>query len=338
MKKNVNESKIVVEPVGVCDIYEVGNWTDYYSFIKLGYKVDDYKSKIFDTSFYIKDNGAIVGYFLAYNVVNVDDQGALPLYSRKLVLYDFAISARAYSKYGLLLINFLIDYAKNNGYKAIEIKKIDKYTFFLDFLRRNFELSEFGDNFYIMIDQPKIKSSEKHLVIYDGDKVSLDDLYFLCDLKFSIGKKTAKLKLKEDEYITISRASGKIAFPPNVEVVRDDVVLNWHTRSIIHLICMLYNENRVEEWKIDYSAESPNAFEIYAGDKLYVNKSISTLTEDAPYVLAMMQKGIKRMEPCIINYDMNSRVFSSSCGGISCEELRKMQARRAMAKQLKDSQ
>lgn len=75
MKKNlIGKSKIVVEPTGVCDTYEVGNWTDYYSFIKLGYKVDAYTSKIFDTSFCIKDNGVIVGYFLAYNVVNVDEK------------------------------------------------------------------------------------------------------------------------------------------------------------------------------------------------------------------------------------------------------------------------
>lgn len=339
MKKNlIGKSKIVVEPVDMCDIYEVGNWTDYYSFIKLGYKVDDYESKIFDTSFCIKDNGTTMGYFLAYNVVNVDEKSALPLYSRKLVLYDFAISARAYAKYGLILINFLINYAKNNGYKAVEIKKIDKYHFFLDFLRRNFDLSEFSDNFYIMIDQPKIKSSEKHLVIYDDDKVAIDDLYFLHDLKFSVGKKTVKLKLKENEYITVDRTSGKIAFPSNVEIVRDDVVLNSHTRSIVYLICTQYDENRIENLQIDYSATNPNVFEIYVGNKLYVNKSIPTLIEDVDYVLAMMQKGIKRMEPCVIDYDMNSRAFSSGCGGISCEELRKIQARRATSKQPKDSQ
>lgn len=339
MKKNlIGKSKIVVEPTGVCDAYEVGNWTDYYSFIKLGYKVDDYESKIFDTSFCIKDNGVIVGYFLAYNVVNVDEKSALPLYSRKLVLYDFAISARAYAKYGLILINFLINYAKNNGYNAVEIKKINKYSFFLDFLRRNFELCEFDGNFYIMIDQPKIKSSEKHLVIYEGDKVQIDDLYFLCDLKFSVGKKTAKLKLTENESITIDRASGKIAFPSNVEIVRDDVVLNSHTRSIVYLICTQYDENRIENLQIDYSATKPNVFEIYAGDKLYVNKSIPMLIENVEYVLTMIKKGIKHMEPCVINYDMNSQAFSYSCGGIDCEELRKIQSRRAKAKQLKDSQ
>lgn len=338
MKKNlIGKSKIVVEPTGVCDAYEVGNWTDYYSSIKLGYKVDDYESKIFDTSFCIKDNGVIVGYFLAYNVVNVDEKSALPLYSRKLVLYDFAISARGYAKYGLILINFLINYAKNNGYKAVEIKKIDKYGFFLDFLRRHFKLKEFDDVCYVMIDQPKIKSAEKYLVIYDNDNVNIDDLYFLHDLKFSVGKRGIKLKLNENECISIDRASGKIAFPSNVEIVRDDVVLNSHTRSIVYLICTAYNENRIENLKIDYSANDPNVFEIYVDDTLYVNKSIPALIENDEYVLAMMKKGIKRIEPCVVNYDINSRAFSYSRGEIGCEELLKIHARRSMVKQVKDT-
>ena len=338
MKKNlIGKARIVVEPTGVCDAYEVGNWTDYYSFIKLGYKVDDYTSKIFDTSFCIKDNGVILGYFLSYNVVNLDEKSTLPLYSHKLVLYDFAISARACAKYGLILINFLINYAKNNGYKAVKIKKIDKYGFFLDFLRRHFKLKEFDDVCYVMIDKPKIKSSQKHLVIYNNDNVKIDDLYFLHDLKFSVGEKIIKLKLKENEYITINRASGKIAFPANVEVVHDNVVLNSHTRSIVYLICTQYDENRIENLQIDYSATNPNVFEIYAGDKLYVNKSIPTLIENVEYVLTMIKKGIKRMEPCVINYDMNSQAFSYSCGGIDCEELLKIQARRSTAKQPKDT-
>lgn len=338
MKKNlIGKSKIVVEPTGVCDAYEVGNWTDYYNFIKLGYKVEDYTSKIFDTSFCIKDNGVILGYFLAYNVVNVDKTSALPLYSRKLVLYDFAISARAYAKYGLILIKFLTNYAKNNNYKAVEIKKIDKYSFFLNFLRRHFKLEEFEDVCYIMIDKPKIRLSEKHLTIYNNDNVKIDDLYFLHDLEFSVGKKVIKLELKENEYITIDRASGKIVFPTNVEIVRDDVVLNSHTRSIVYLICTQYEENRVESFKIDYSATNPNVFEIYAGDKLYVNKNIPTLIENVEYALAMTKKGIKRIQPCIVNYDMNSQAFSYSCGGIDCEELLKIQARRSTVKQTKDT-
>lgn len=338
MKKNlIGKSKIVVEPTGVCDAYEVGNWTDYYSFIKLGYKVDDYTSKIFDTSFCIKDNGVILGYFLAYNVVNVDEKNALPLYSRKLVLYDFAISARAYAKYGLILINFLMNYAKNNGYKAVEIKKINKYDFFFDFLRRHFKLKEFDDVCYVMIDKPQIKSSQKYLVIYDNDNIKIDDLYFLHDLKFSVGKKIIKLKLKENEYITIDRASGKIAFPANVEVVRDDVVLNSYTRNIVYLICSQYDENRIENLQIDYSATNPNVFEVYAGEKLYVNKSIAMLIDNAEYVLAMIKKGIKRIQPCVIDYDMNSQAFSYSCGGIDCAELLKIQARRSTAKQPKDT-
>lgn len=319
------KSKIVVKAVGVCDMYEVGNWTNCYSFIKLGYKNDNHDSKITDVAFYIKSD-EILGYFMAYSVVNVVDSDILPIYSKKLVLYDFAISARAYAKYGLALINFLIRYAQKNGYKAIEIEKISEYSFFLGFLSRHFKLKELDDVCFILIDAPKIKLSEKYLSIYAKDNVTIEDIYFLYDLKFSVGKTRIARRLNDRESISVDRVSGKIKFPTNVELINDEVMLNSHTKSIVYLVCEAYRTNKVKKLKIDYSIENLNTFEVFVDDVLYVNKTIPTLIADIEYVTCMRDKGITRINPCIIDYDMNARSFSYNSGGMKCEDLIKKHA------------
>lgn len=322
MKKTLRAiSEITVEPVEICDIYEIGNWTKCYPFIKLGYKNDDYESKLSDMSFYIKDKGVILGYFRAYNVVNVDKDDIIPLYSKKMVLYDLAVSARAYAKYGLILIDFLINYAKNNGYKAVEIKKISSCGFFLDFLNRHFKLEEFNDAYYIINNEPKIKPAEKHFLIYDNDNVRIEDIYFLYDMNFSVGKTQIKLKLNDKESISVDRRSGKIKFPSNVETTGDDVVLNSYTKSIIYLICAMYSTDEVKDLRIDYSLAEPNLFEAYACDVLYVNKDIAVLSDDIGYVLNMVDKGIKRIEPCTVGYDMNERSISPRLCRTECDHL-----------------
>lgn len=325
MKKSLSKkSKNLVKPFEEYDEWEVGNWADYPT-LKLCYKIDDYKSKMPDISFWVKDDGVVWGYFKASDVVNISQNDITPLYSKKIVLYDFAVFAKSYAKYGLILINFLINYAKNNGYKAIEIKKISKFDFFLNFVNRHFKLEEFDDSNYILIDKPKIIPAEKHLSIYDSDNVKIEDIYFLYDLGFSVGKKVARLKLNDKESISVDRTSGKIQVPTNIEIMKDEVIFNSCTKSIICLICGMYYTNNVEKLKINFSNENPDVFEAYSGDLLYVNRDVSVLMNDIEYVSNMMNKGIKRIYQYIINYDMNDRTISNcGCREIKCEKLIKV--------------
>lgn len=331
MKKNLSQgskrSRITVEPVDVCDFYEVGNWTDHYPSIRLGYKADGYVGKISDLAYCLKDNGAILGYFLAYNVINVDREDRIPLYSKKLVLYDFAVSARAYAKYGVHLIGFLIRYAENNGYHAIEIPKNENFPFFFAFLTRHFRTTEFDDASCLFIDAPKCKASEKHLLLYDTDKIGVDDIYFLYDLHFSVGKTVIRRKWQDTDTISVDRASGRLRFSRNVELLRDEVLLNAQTRSILHLLCNRLPADRAKGLRIDYSAAAPESFAIYSGDTVYVNKPISALVGDAAYVRAMMNRGIRCIASCIVLYDRNDRSFSDRYAEMLCENLLKMHAR-----------
>lgn len=322
MKKSLNKNQtITLSKVGVCDIYEVGNWTNYYPSVKLGFKRDDYEAKYSDLSFCLKENDNIIGYFIARNVINLNEQDAIPLYSKKLELCDFAVSERAYAKYGLILLDYLLNYAKNNGYRAVVINKQPSFPFFFDFINRHYRFKEFGDSYYAVIDNPKIKQSEKHLTLYETDKISLENIYFLYDLKFSVGKNLVKLKLNANEFISVDRKTGIITFPSNVNLSKDNVVLNSYTKDIVYLVCEDYNNNRIQTLTVDFSSTNPNIFQAYKDDTLYVNKTISDLTNDVNYLLSAADKGVKFIFPYIIDYNMNDRSFHQGFGKVSCNDL-----------------
>lgn len=313
------KDKIIVKPAGVCDIYEIGNWTDSYSWIKLGYKDKDYDSKYSDVAFYVTKNKDIVGYYMAYNIVNLNKDDIVPLYRKKLVLYDFAISDRAYAKLGKILINYMIEYARKNGYYAIEVKK-NECKYFFGFLNRHYKVMEYGESIYLIINDLKIKLKEKHLQLYENDKVELEDLYFLYDLKFTISKTKAKLKLN-NETISVNRLTGIITFPSNIKVINDKVILNSQTRNIIHLVYEMYITNQIEQTIIDYSNLKPNQFEVYVGNNAYVNRKVEFLAKNLNYVIELLDKEIEYVYPYIIEYDMNERGFSRGFSKISCDKL-----------------
>lgn len=312
--------KMIIEEVGICDSYEVGNWTEYYPDIKLGYKIPDYKGKYSDISFYIKDEDKIYGYFLSYSIVNLKHNDIVPIYSRKLVLYDFAIYAKAYVKLGKLLMDYAIKYAKDNGYQAIEIKVIDDYHTFLSFIKKNYQVKEFNNNYYIMIDCD-IKESQKHLQIYETDVITIDDLYYLNELNFAVSKYSIDYQLTEIERISIDRRTGIIKFPSNVKERKDKVHLNNHTRDLIYLIYQMYQNQKIDKLNIDYSLDNPYLFEAYCNSIVYVNKDIPTLKKEKSYVINMINKGVDYINCYIINYDMNDRSFSYYDTQIKCSDL-----------------
>ncbi len=320
----MKKTKVTIEPVNVCDIYEVGNWTNCYPFIKLGYKDDDYQQKYSDVAFYIKTKDDILGYSLLYNAINLDESSTIEAYSQILVLYDFAISARAYAKYGIQLIEYIIDYAQKNGYSAIEIKKIYKYQSFYYFLKRYFKFLELNDICIFLIDYPIIRISQKNLSIYSKDNVQIEDIYFLYDLHFTIGKIIIRRKLNDNELIVVNRRNGLIKFPSNVQIINDEILLNSYTASIIYLVCDMYDRNDIKDMKIVYKMINPSIFEVYVDDSLYVNKTIDDLASDKEYVLNIIDKGIKYIHSYIIDYNINGRSFSYKVAKISTSDLIQM--------------
>lgn len=294
-------SKIKILP-GNMD--ELGDWSNSYKDIKLGYYNADYVAKYADECFALIFSNCVIGYYFVTSKLVTSDDEIIPKYFRKLVLYDFAIDARSYAKLGKELINHLIKFATKNGYSAIEIKNIKEYSFFVNFINRYYKTKEFNDSIYILIDNFKVKTKEKNLRIYNDDMVTIEDLYFLYDLNFKVLRKTLNYKLDEDKFIEVDRISGKILFPEGVNLINDEVILNHESRKIIHLIINMNKKNL----NIFYDLNNPFYFEVSSDNVLYVNK----LNKDIKYLVSQLDKGITSIDEINLRYDVDYRMFSNS--------------------------
>ena len=107
---------------------------------------------------------------------------------------------------------------------------------FNDFINRYYKTTETEDKIYLMIENPRIRSCQKYLTIYENDKVQLEDLYFLYDLNFNILKTKCVLKLTDNEEIVINRLTGVISFPEYVKINKDKIILNHYTKALVYLI------------------------------------------------------------------------------------------------------
>ena len=319
-KKNGIEIRLAY----VGEEYEIGNWVSYYN-SKIGFNVSTREMKYSDIMYVITYNKIKFGYFLAYCETNRGNKEYIPLNSKELVLYDFAVECRAYAKFSKILINYMIDYAKYNGYNAISFKKIEEYKYFNEFLKKNYKINETDDIYYILIENPRIKTCQKHLNIYNNDSISLDDLYFLYALKCNILKNRCTLKLSDNYCVSVDRKTGIIYFPENVKIIKDHVLLNDITRNLIYLIILMHYTDKIEPLDVYYDLEHQNYYEAYTGNTIYISKTFEEINEEIKNNLSLLiklyKKGFSNIVPSIMNYDMDENSFSYSNVILNTNEL-----------------
>ena len=303
---------VKIRPASLDEEYEIGGWCSSYPWIKIGYEYDKYESKYSDTTYVMIINHEIVGYFMAYSEINIGNNNIIPICGKELILYDFVVDIRAYSKYSRVLINYMINYARYNGYNAITLNKVEKFTLFNDFINRYYKTTETEDKIYLMIENPRIRSCQKYLTIYENDKVQLEDLYFLYDLNFNILKTKCVLKLTDNEEIVINRLTGVISFPEYVKINKDKIILNHYTKALVYLIVSMNCANDKKPITIDYDINNKNYYEAIVDGLLYVSKDLKNIRNDNEYINLLIKKGYDRVVPNHLKYDMNERSFSDS--------------------------
>ena len=84
-----------IRPIHAGEEFEVGDWTEYYSFIKLGYRMPSREMYYSDIVYVMTYNKCIIGYFMAYTEFNMSNKEYLSIYSKELIIFDFAITPRA---------------------------------------------------------------------------------------------------------------------------------------------------------------------------------------------------------------------------------------------------
>ena len=307
-----NKNNVQIRSASLDEEYEVGRWCLNYPWIKIGYQYEEYKSKYSDITYVMVLNNEIIGYFMAFNEINIGSNIDLPLYSKELILYDFAVDTKAYSKYSKILINYLVQYAKNDGYNVITIHKEEKYNRFNNFVRKNVKVKETENKIYILIENPKIRSCQKYLTVYENDSISIEELYFLYDLNFDILKTKSKLKLNDNEEIVINRSTGEILFPKRVNLIQDKVILNSTTKSLVFLIVSMYYMDDMSDITILYDVNNPKYYEANIDGLLYVSKTLKELKNDNDYINILLSRGIEHVVTNELKYTMNERSFSDS--------------------------
>lgn len=302
---------IKIRPASLDEEYEIGGWASSYNWIKIGYEYEKYQSRYSDINYVIVNNYVIFGYFLANQKINTGNNSNIPLYSKELIIYDFVVDTKAYSKYSKMLIDFMIKYAKHNGYSVISFYKSDKYSEFNKFINRYYDVKQLDDKYYLFIDNPRIRNYQKHLPIYENDKIKIEDLYFLYDFDFDILKTKCRFKLNDNEEISIDRKTGIITFPSNVEVT-NEVVLNDYTKTLVYIIKGMYYANDIKNVVINYDINNPNYYEANIDGLLYVSKELNDIRNDNDYINYLINKGYDKVVPNQLRYDMNCRSFTDS--------------------------
>lgn len=303
---------IEIRPASLHEETEIGNWPSTYPWIKLGYEDETISNRYSDIMYVMTINNYVIAYFNACNEINIGNNKFLPLYSKELKLSDLAIDERAYAKYGKILFNYLIEYSIYNGYKAISFKNVEKYNIFNKFITKNYNTIINEDKYYLINENPRIRSCQKFLITYDEDNVALEDLYFLYALKFDVLKRKCSLKLDNGESIILDRLSGIITLPSNVKIMKNQLLLNEKTRIIIEMIVQLYDTNRMNEIELFFDKKKPNAYEIFIDGLLNVGKTLIEMRKDDEYVKELKNRGYDKVLCNYFKYDMNDNSFSYS--------------------------
>ncbi len=302
---------ITIRPASLGEEYDIGGWFTSYDWIKIGYEYEKYQSRYSDINYVMTDKFGIFGYFLANQEINTGNNSNIPLYSKELIICDFVVDSKAYSKYSKKLIDFMIKYAIHNSYSVITFYKSDEYSVFNNFINRHYNVKLIDEKYYLFIDNPKIRSYQRHLTIYDNDNISIENIYFLYDLGFDVLKTKCRYKLNDNEEISVDRKTGIITFPSNVEIT-SEVVLNDYTRTLVYTVKGMYHANDIKNVDITYYVNNPNYYEAIIDGTLYVSKELNEIRDDKEYMNSLISRGYDKVISNQLRYDMNQTSFSDS--------------------------
>ena len=290
--KKYKNNNIIISPLKDYDEFdEIGNWNEYYPTLKLIYNSNE--NIDYPLTYLIKINQAIIGYFIS--TIYVDNDGY-----RKMILHDLGIYSRSNAKHGRELINYLLKLARNCYCKELEIKKVPNFDSFYKFLFRHYKVKENNDSLSIVINNPKILSSESNLRIFNDDKITIDNLYFLYGLKFKIYRHKCIFK-KNNYEIIINRNSNTLTLPKNIISNTKELDLNNNTRILITLICSMFDNNNVQDIYYIYNKKDNN-YKTYSDNEYYILDNSNKIEYNYPLLTKIYLKGFNNINICDLSF------------------------------------
>ena len=303
-KFKYQEGDILIKSAGISE--EVGLWALYDPEIKMRYiGTNDSSTHIYQ----MLNKKFLIGYFAASVCFGNS--------KKSLILDDLAVISRKYAAHTKVLITALIKLASVIECQEIKIENNSKYQFFLAFLKRHFKVIEQENNLIINIRNSKI-SSEKYLCHFNDDYISLNDLCFLYDLKFRIGKEKCVINLPNNETMTINRKNGIVTFPSNVINFQNVYQFNSTSKALIHLICYNYSIGNCSQIELNKKVDEI-IIACSIDDTIYYFGDLKEVENNFALFYALNQKTqYKEFLEYSINYDGST--FTTIVSGWKIEE------------------
>lgn len=168
------------------------------------------------------------------------------------------------------LVEYMIEFAAKSGSYFIRIRTKEKaFEKFYEVLRL---YPHTEDEKYIYLDfEPVNYDFAKHLVNYEGDKLSIKELYHLNAIGFKVYEDVCKYRLYDGDYFVVDRKTREVFYPDRVINVSENYkTLNRYSLTFMGAI-ISFHDYRFANTTIDlgYELEGYDCRLIKIGNELF---------------------------------------------------------------------
>ncbi|MBR5439211.1 MAG: hypothetical protein IKV61_03220 [Clostridia bacterium] len=128
------------------------------------------------------------------------------------------------------------------------------------------------------------------------------------------------LKISESEQILIDSKTNIVTFPSRVKILKDKLEYNAKTKSAIYIISSALKMKSDIEPKLYYESNG-ESYEVYFGGVVCVNKTESEVIGDITYAINLVNKGIKEVYFCTVDFNESGNYFSSAIGKMDTRQI-----------------
>ena len=259
-------------------------------FYKYNYIKTKYKPNYMKPGKYIglyREGWEKVGYFYVSSLMGLKPVHTFPRYTRYFELLEFGFLNNNIEEVKFL-IDYLIYYCRTMAGTFLKIKTTENdFNPFYELIKKYPHTS---DAKYLYIDLDPIEYEfTKHLVSYEGDQLTIKDLYHLYSIGFEVYKDSCIMNLQNDEIIKIDRKTANIIYPNRfINIPNKYLKLNKNSYNLISYISFEKYNLLNKTIQMDYRLPGYDYELIKIDNKLlsFVNfKDIDACTtrEDFPY-------------------------------------------------------
>lgn len=226
------------------------NKTSEYNYITRKYAKNYMKSGRY-IGLYTESEMDKLGYFYISCRMSVKPMYKYDSYVRYAELLEFGFMNNNFSQIKFL-VEYMIEYAAKSGSYFIRVKTKEKsFEKFYDLLRE-YPHTEDENYLYLELDVVDYEFA-RYLKSYDGDKISIRELYQLNSIGFKVYQDKCIYELYNKDRFIIDRKTREVIYPERIINVGGKYKsLNNESLSLMHMIIFKYLNFKDEVIDVDY--------------------------------------------------------------------------------------